>query len=89
MFIIIKPLVSIIGLVAGVCTTIAFIPQVIRTIKTRETKGISLATYIIYVTGVFLWLIYGLLVNDIPLILANGVGFILAGIVLILKLKYG
>ena len=79
---------TIIGLIAGTCTTISFLPQVIKTIKTKETKDISIAMYIILVIGILFWIIYGILNKDFPVILANSLAFLLAGIVLILKIKY-
>jgi len=79
---------TIIGLLAGTLTTIAFLPQVIKTLKLKETKDISLWMYIILCTGVFLWLVYGLLIKDLPIILANGITLILALIILSFKLKY-
>ena len=80
--------ISIIGLLAAFCTTWAFLPQVIKIIRSRDTKAISLSMYSIFFTGILLWLIYGLIIKDIPLIAANGITFILSGIVLILKIKY-
>jgi MtN3 and saliva related transmembrane protein len=78
-----------IGLLAALLTTAAFLPQVLHTLATRDTRGISLRMYAIFVTGVLLWLIYGLLTHDWPLILANAVTLLLAGAVLILKLRHG
>ena len=79
---------TIIGLVAAACTTISFLPQAIRTIKTKHTKDLSLAMYLIFTTGIFLWLIYGILVQDLPLIIANVITFLFALTILILKIKY-
>ncbi len=80
---------AIIGLIAGACTTISLLPQVIKTIKTKETKDISMAMYIILITGMLLWIIYGVLINAHPVIAANAFSLLLALIVLILKIKYG
>jgi MtN3 and saliva related transmembrane protein len=82
-------LITIIGLIAAICTNWAFLPQVIKTIKSRETKSISLSMYVVFTLGVFIWLIYGLLTYDIPIIAANLISFILSLIVLILKIRYG
>ena len=79
---------TFIGLIAAFCTTWAFLPQVIKTIKSRDTKAISLSMYVIFTTGVFLWLIYGIMIRDIPIIVANIVTFILSAIVLTLKFKH-
>jgi MtN3 and saliva related transmembrane protein len=78
-----------IGLLAALLTTAAFLPQVLHTLATRDTRGISLRMYVIFVAGVLLWLIYGLLTGDLPLILANGVTLLLAGAILVLKLRHG
>jgi MtN3 and saliva related transmembrane protein len=80
---------SLIGLAAGTCTTISFLPQVIKTFKTKETKDLSLSMYIVLVTGMLLWTIYGILIKDFPVILANSISLLLATTVLILKVKYG
>lgn len=77
-----------IGIIAAILTTASFLPQAAKAIKTKDTKGISLTMYSLFFLGVTLWVIYGILVNDLPIILANGVTFILAGTILILKLKY-
>jgi len=81
--------ITVLGLIAAMCTTIAFLPQVIKALKTRETKDISLAMYVVLVTGLFLWLIYGIIIRDLPLILANSITLLFAGVVLNLKLKNG
>ena len=78
-----------IGLLAALLTTAAFLPQVLHTLATRDTRGISLRMYVIFVAGVLLWLIYGVLTSDLPLILANGVTLLLAGAILVLKLRHG
>jgi MtN3 and saliva related transmembrane protein len=80
---------EIVGIVAAVLTTVAFLPQVIHTIRTRSTHDISLRMYSLYTVGIFLWLIYGLLLNDVPLIAANIVTFLLSGTILSLKLRHG
>jgi MtN3 and saliva related transmembrane protein len=80
--------ITLLGLCAAGCTTIAFLPQVIKTIRTKQTKDISFWMYFILVLGILLWLIYGILIGDIPLIVANTVTFLLAGMVFVLKLKY-
>ena len=82
-------LITIIGLVAAVCTTSSFVPQVVKAWCTRKTKDISLLMYIILSTGVALWLIYGIFIVDWPLILANGVSLVLAMPILFLKVKNG
>jgi len=80
--------ITILGVVAGILTTISFLPQVIKAWKTKQTKDISMSMYSIFVIGVALWLIYGFAINDLPVILANAVTLVLAGSVLIMKIKY-
>lgn len=80
--------VTIIGLIAATCTTIAFLPQTIKSIKTKQTKDLSLAMYTILTIGVFLWLVYGLLTRDLPIIVANTITFLFSAAILILKIKY-
>ncbi|MEA3560980.1 MAG: SemiSWEET transporter [Candidatus Omnitrophota bacterium] len=79
----------IIGLFAGILCTIAFLPQVIRIFKTKHTRDLSLATFLILSLGVFLWLIYGILIKQLPIILANGAMLPLAMLILMMKIKYG
>lgn len=81
--------ITIIGLLAAACTTIAFLPQVIKTVKTKKTNDISRLMYIILTTGILLWVVYGLLTIDLPIILANSITFVLALIVLMIKIIHG
>lgn len=76
-----------IGSIAATCTTLAFVPQVVQSWRTRDLSGVSLPMYMIFTTGVLLWLIYGVLNNDWPVIIANAVTAVLASAVLLLKLK--
>lgn len=76
------------GLLAAACTTFSFLPQAVKTVRSRQTKDISLGMYSILTTGVFLWLAYGLFVKDLPIILANGITFVFAAMILGLKIKY-
>lgn len=80
--------ITILGLVAATCTTIAFLPQAIKAIRTRHTKDLSLRMYALLTTGIVLWLIYGVFKNDLPIILANGVTLVFAATILFLKIKY-
>lgn len=80
--------IEFIGLVAACCTTFSFLPQIIQIYKTRVTTGISLGMYLIFSTGVLLWLIYGLFLKSPSLIIANSLTLVLAISVLIMKLKW-
>jgi MtN3 and saliva related transmembrane protein len=81
--------ITILGLAAGTLTTIAFLPQLIKTWKTKSASDVSFGMVATFTTGVFLWLLYGLFIDSLPVILANAVTLLLAGIILILKVKYG
>lgn len=81
-------LIDIIGLLAAFSTTISFLPQAVKTIRTKNTSGISMSMYAVFTTGTLLWLIYGIMLPSFPVALANGVTFILAAIILVYKLKY-
>lgn len=81
--------VTLVGMIAGVLTTVAFVPQVLRTWRTRSTADISLVMFLVYVMGIVLWLIYGLMLKDIPLITSNAVTLLFSGTILGLKLKHG
>lgn len=80
---------ELVGLTAGALTTIAFLPQVLHSWKTKSTKDISLPMFLTFCTGVLLWFIYGVMIQSVPVILANGVTFMLAGAILLMKLKWG
>ena len=80
---------TILGLTAGFCTTLAFLPQVVKTWRTRSTADISLGMFSVLVFGIVLWLIYGALTGDLPLIAANTVTLVLTGAILVLKLRHG
>ncbi|MBE9038791.1 SemiSWEET transporter [aff. Roholtiella sp. LEGE 12411] len=76
------------GLVAGVLTTIAYVPQLIKTWQSKSAHDLSWSMLIILCTGIILWLVYGTSVHDVPIIAANIVTLLLASIILVLKIKY-
>ena len=80
---------DVLGLVASAFTTSSFVPQVWRTWKTRDVSGISLPSYAIITIGLALWLIYGILRGDLPLIVANAVMVVLTGAIAAMKLAFG
>ena len=69
---------TLIGLLAATCTTAAFVPQVIAILRTGNVDGISVMMYSIFTVGIALWLSYGILVNDLPMLLANSISLLLA-----------
>ena len=80
---------NIVGFIAATFTTFAFVPQVIKVWRTRSTADISLGMYSLFTLGVALWLAYGILLDAWPIILANIVTLLLAGAVLVMKVKFG
>lgn len=80
--------INLIGFLAAILTTIAFLPQVIKVWRSKSTKDVSLETIVLFSTGVFLWVVYGLYIKALPIILANVVTLMLNLILLFLKLKY-
>jgi MtN3 and saliva related transmembrane protein len=80
--------IQTLGIVAAIFTSAANVPQALKIIRTKSTKSISAATYGLLFTGLTLWLIYGILKNDLPIILANAVSSALAGIILVMKLMF-
>ncbi|MCX6801849.1 MAG: SemiSWEET transporter [Candidatus Diapherotrites archaeon] len=77
------------GFVAGFLTTISFLPQAIKAWKTKSTKDISLPMYLVFILGVFLWIIYGFMINSLVVMLANVVTLLIALFILYLKIRYG
>jgi len=82
-------LIEWVGLAAAFCTTVAYIPQVLRVWRTRSTQDISLGTFSVLNVGIVLWLIYGFAISSLPIILANIVTLLLTGAILGFKLRHG
>ena len=81
--------IKMLGFAAATCTTLAYAPQFIKVWRTRSTEDISLGMFLVMVLGLALWLAYGLLSGDAPLVAANAITMLLAGGILFMKLKYG
>jgi len=81
--------IDIIGYAAGALILISLVPQIIKSWRTKSTKDISLLRYIIYTFGVVLWLSYGIILRNGPMILTNSINLCLASSILFLKIKYG
>ncbi|MDO7844840.1 SemiSWEET transporter [Hymenobacter sp. M29] len=78
--------ISLLGLLAAFFTTAAYIPQAYKTITTRSTASLSLPTYLMLFVGTLLWVGYALSIHNLPVLIANGITAVLAGIILALKL---
>lgn len=79
---------EIIGLLAGILTTFSFLPQVLHVFKTRSTKDISLGMYLLFCTGVILWIAYSYMINSIAVFIANVATLVLAGSILVMKILF-
>jgi len=82
-------MIKLLGFAAATCTTVAYAPQFIKVWKTRSARDISLGMFLVMLLGLALWLVYGLLSGDAPLVAANAITMLLAGGILVMKLKYG
>jgi MtN3 and saliva related transmembrane protein len=80
--------ITVLGLVAASFTTFAFLPQAVKTIRTKHTKDLSLGMYSVLTFGIFLWLVYGIFISDLPIIFANGITLMFCIIILSLIIKY-
>jgi len=83
------PAVELLGFVAAFCTTAAFVPQLVRVLRLRSARDVSLPTFVMFSVGVFLWLLYGFYIGSKPVIASNGVTLVLSVSILIMKLRYG
>ncbi len=81
--------VELVGSLAAFFTTIAFVPQVIQTWKSKHARDLSLGMFSLFTTGVVLWLMYGLLIGSWPIIVANTITAMLARTILYFKLRFG
>ena len=80
--------ITIIGLIAALFTTVSLLPQLIKGYKTKSTKDISTGMFTLFGVGVLLWFVYGVFVNDLPIMVANSLAFIQAAVILFFKAKY-
>lgn len=78
---------ELLGYFAATATTVSFLPQTIKVIRTRDTRSISLAMYVLFSLGLVLWLVYGIMLNALPVILANAVTLCFAVVILGYKLR--
>jgi len=81
-------MIMVTGYLAGILTTVAFVPQVTRAWRLKETRDISLAMLLLFGAGVLLWTVYGLWVSSLPVIAANVATFLLILVLVALKIRY-
>ena len=79
--------IELTGFIAAILTTVAFIPQVYKVWQTKSVSGMSLTMYLIFFCGVLLWLVYGLIINSLPMIIGNAVTIVLTSIILYFLLR--
>ena len=79
--------ITLIGMLAAACTTIALFPQVYKIYRTRKTRDLSLPMYVIFTTGILLWLIYGIMINNLPIIFANAITIVSCVYILAMMVK--
>ena len=82
-------LVEIVGYCAATLTTVAFVPQVVKSWRSKSVKDLSFATLSAFSTGVFLWLVYGIILGEMPIIVANAVTLALNAVLVVLKVRHG
>lgn len=82
------PLFEIIGSIAAVITTFAWVPQILKIMRERQARDISLVTTATLASGVFLWVVYGVAIGSMPVILANAVSFLFIATIVALKLRF-
>jgi len=81
-------MITLIGSIAATLTTVSFVPQALKILKTKQTHDISLFMYILFGSGVLMWLVYGVLIKSMPIIIANAVTLCLIIPILVMKLIY-
>jgi MtN3 and saliva related transmembrane protein len=80
--------ITLIGYAAAIFTTVAYVPQTIRVIKTKSTGDISLGMFACLCIGIFLWMIYGIFLDSLPIIIANAASLVMSLVILGYKIKY-
>lgn len=77
---------TLLGLVGGTLTTSSFVPQVLKAVKTKSTKDVSLGMFALLSAGIFIWIVYGFMIDSLPVILTNIISFIFSTIILVYKI---
>jgi MtN3 and saliva related transmembrane protein len=80
---------NLLGYIAGSLVVLSLLPQVVKSWKTKSTKDISLARYVVYIVGLMLWILYAILIHNGPVAVMNAIGLVLASVILYLKLRHG
>jgi MtN3 and saliva related transmembrane protein len=80
---------DVLGLAAGLLTTLAFVPQILKIWRTKSARDVSLHSFLVFMAGVALWLAYGAVRQELPIVLWNAVTLVLAGAIVAMKVRYG
>jgi len=80
--------ITLLGLAAGTLTTLSFLPQLLKAWKSRSTHDISIGMFSLLAVGITLWIVYGVVTSDLPVVVANSVTLVFVGLILVLKLRY-
>lgn len=83
------PAIEYLGIIAGIASVICYVPQAIKTIRSRDTRALSLVMYCMLTSGTGLWVFYGVITGSPGLIVSNSISFTLLSIILAMKIKYG
>ncbi|MBF0216803.1 MAG: SemiSWEET transporter [Candidatus Omnitrophica bacterium] len=81
-------IIDLLGIVAGICTTLSLVPQIVKIHTTKRTRDLSLSMFLIFTVGVALWLVYGFIINKAPIIIANLVTINFCGYLIWAKIRY-
>jgi len=76
---------TLLGLIGGTLTTSSFVPQVLKAVKTRSTRDVSTGMFVLLSAGIFIWIVYGIKINSLPVILTNSISFVFSVIILVYK----
>lgn len=79
---------TLLGLIGGTLTTSSFVPQVVKAVKTRSTKDISVGMFALLTAGIFIWIVYGIKIDSLPVILTNSISFVFSAVILVYKIFY-
>ncbi len=80
---------NIVGSIAGACSMVSFVPQIVKILKEKDASSVALKMYLVTVTGFVLWTTYGLLLGSWPVAVSNGICLVLTSIILVLRIRYG
>lgn len=81
-------MIILIGFLAGILTAISVLPQLIKSLKTKKVKDVSLGMFVVYDIGLFLWILYGYFIGSVPIMIMNGIAFLISLTMTLVKIKF-